>query len=207
MGHGRERRRLGAGERSSPSLGITLPIWRDKIAAEIARGGGNLAAAKARLSAEELDLAVRFAETAYAWREANRNADLYGKQLLPKARAALEAARAGYVAGAANFADLLEAERTLLEYHMNYAEAAGQREMVLAEMSLVILGRWPRTCPACCPTPPEPPGAAPARRVRRLTSEGGWHAYAACVGMQLAETPMRSTCLRKRRRHATRCSG
>jgi hypothetical protein len=47
------------------------------------------------------------------------------------------------VSGPTGFPDLLDAERTLLEYHMSRAEAAGQREMVLAEMSLVILGRWP----------------------------------------------------------------
>jgi outer membrane protein TolC len=126
-----------------PSFGITLPVWRDKIAAEISQGRSNADAAKARLSAEELDLAVRFAEAAYAWREADRAVDLFGNQLLPRARAALDSARGGYVTGIAGFTDILDAERTLHEYHINYAEAVGQREMVLAEMSLVILGRWP----------------------------------------------------------------
>jgi outer membrane protein TolC len=131
----------------TPSFGATLPIWRDKIAAEIASGSSALQAAHARLTAEELDLAVRFAETAYAWREANRSADLHGSRLLPKAKAALEAARAGYVTGTSTFADLLDAERELLEHHVLHAEALGQREMVLAEMSLVILGRWPTGVP------------------------------------------------------------
>ena len=131
----------------NPQLSMTLPIWRDKIAAEIASGSTALQAAQARLSAEGLDLAVRFAETAYAWREANRSADLHGNRLLPKAKAALEAARAGYVTGTSTFADLLDAERELLEHHVAHAEALGQREMVLAEMSLVILGRWPEGVP------------------------------------------------------------
>jgi len=140
----------------SPSFGITLPIWRDKIAAEIAAGQGRLSAAKARLSAEELDLAVRFAETAYAWREADRAVNLYSQRLLPKAREALDASRAGYAAGVVNlgFLDLQDAARTLLEYHLNQAEAVGQREMVLAEMSLIILGRWPQDVAALLPEPP-----------------------------------------------------
>jgi cobalt-zinc-cadmium efflux system outer membrane protein len=139
------------------SLGITLPIWRDKIAAEIARGRAGVDAAKARLAAEQLDLAVRFAETAYAWREADRNCTLYAARLLPKAKAALDSARGGYPAGMTPMADLLEAERTLLGYHLDYAVAAGQREMVLAEMSLVILGRWPEGVAALLPeAPPEP---------------------------------------------------
>ena len=131
----------------TPSVGMTLPIWRDKIAAEIARGSSGMTAANARLSAEALDLAVRFAETAYAWREANRNAELHGARLLPKAKAALAAARAGYVTGGSTFIDLLDAGRELLEHHMKHAEALGQREMVLAEMSLVILGKWPENVP------------------------------------------------------------
>ena len=126
-----------------PSFGITLPIWRDKIAAEIARGSSRTDAARSRLSAEELELAVRFAETAYAWREADRAAGLYGRNLIPKAQSSLDSARAGYVGGLSNFSDLLDAERMLLEYHLSHAEAVGRREIVLAEMSLVVLGRWP----------------------------------------------------------------
>jgi len=61
------------------------------------------------------------------------------------------------VAGTSGFIDLLDTERTLLEYHMNRAEAAGQRELVLAEMSLVILGRWPENVQ---PLLPETPSAA-----------------------------------------------
>ena len=141
----------------TPSLGITLPIWRDKIAAEIARGRAGVDAAKARLAAEQLDLAVRFAETAYAWREADRNVTLHGILLLPKARAALDSARGGYVAGTTPLADLLEAERACLQHHLEHAVAAGQREMVLAEMSLVILGRWPEHVAALLPEAPPAP--------------------------------------------------
>jgi outer membrane protein TolC len=138
---------------ASPSFGITLPIWRDKIAAEVAQGQGNLKAAQARLSAEELDLAVRFAETAYAWRETDRAVSLFGERLLPKAKDALGSARAGYATGLSSFNDLQEAERRLLEYHLSHAEAVGQREIILAEMSLIVLGRWPESVSPVLPGP------------------------------------------------------
>ncbi|MBI4832755.1 MAG: TolC family protein [Candidatus Lindowbacteria bacterium] len=127
-----------------PFIGITLPIWRDKIAAEIARGNAGISSAKAKLSAEELELAVMFAETAFGWREADRNVKLYGDRLIPKAKASLESARTGYSSGVGNFIDLLDTERMLLEYYMNHAMAVGEREIMLTEMSLVILGRWPQ---------------------------------------------------------------
>lgn len=126
-----------------PSFGVTLPIWRDKVAAEIARGSAGVGAARARLSAEELELAVRFAETAFAWREADRNVKLNDERLLPKAKDSLDSARAGYTGGISSFLDLLEAERTLLDYYLSRSMAVAQREMILAEMSLVVLGRWP----------------------------------------------------------------
>jgi outer membrane protein TolC len=147
----------------SPSFGITLPVWRDKIAAEIARGSTGVGAAQARLSAEELDLAVRFAETAYAWREADRNCTLYGTQLVPKAQGALDSARAGYAGGLTGFADLLMAEGQLHQYHMDYATAQGQRELALAEMSLAILGRWPQGVGPLLPENPESPAPVDAQ--------------------------------------------
>jgi len=126
-----------------PTFGVTLPVWRDKIAAEIARGGAELQSARAKLASEELDLAVMFADTMFAWRDADRNVKLYSEKIIPKAKAALESARAGYTAGVSDFTDLLETQKNLLDYQMSYVMAAGQREMVLAEMSFAILGRWP----------------------------------------------------------------
>jgi outer membrane protein TolC len=143
-----------------PMAGVTLPIWRDKIAAEIAQGRAGVGAARARLSAEELDLAVRFAETAFNWREADRNAKLYGDALLPKGQGSLESARAGYAAGNASFLDVLEAERDLLDIHENEAVAVGQREIALSELSLMVLGVWPEGVPGVLAPQPAPASGA-----------------------------------------------
>jgi outer membrane protein TolC len=108
-----------------------------------------------------LDLAVRFAETAFAWRQADRQVKLLGERLIPKAKAALDSARSGYAAGMSSFADLLEGQRMVLDYQLGYASAVGEREMVLAEMSLVILGRWPQDVTSF--VPPSLVGEAPSR--------------------------------------------
>src|SRR6185369_11404531 len=44
---------------------ISLPIWRDKIAAQIAEAQANKRSAAARLSAEQITLAVDIAERSY----------------------------------------------------------------------------------------------------------------------------------------------
>src|SRR4030095_5808348 len=86
---------------------------------------------------------VDFAERSYRYREATRNLELLEKQLLPKARQSLEVARSGYLGGQIDFFNLTDSERTLLGFELEKVEVATQREIVLAELSLVIQGMSP----------------------------------------------------------------
>lgn len=122
---------------------VSLPIWRDKIAAQIAEAQANKRSAAARLSAEQITLAVDIAERSYLYREATRNLALLDDQLLPKARQSLEVARSGYVAGQSDFFNLTDTEQTLLGFKLNKVESTMQREVVLAELSLIIQGMSP----------------------------------------------------------------
>ena len=78
-----------------PLGGVSLPVWRDKIAAQIAEAQNLKRVAEARLSAEQIALAVDFAEKYYMFCEANRNFALVQDALVPKARESLEVARIG----------------------------------------------------------------------------------------------------------------
>lgn len=130
-----------------PSLGVTLPIWRDKIAAEIAAAQARKGAAQARLSAEQIQLAVELADKSFLYREATRNLALLTEALLPRAWQALDAARAGYSTGQTEFINLLEAERALLELQLAEVDARLQRELALSELSLLIVGLMPPDAP------------------------------------------------------------
>ncbi len=126
-----------------PLGGMTLPIWRDKTAAEIAQAKANELSAKARLTAAQISLAVDFAEQSFAYREISRNLDLLENRLVPKARQSLEIARAGYLAGTIDFFNLMDTERTLLSFELSEVEARKQREIVLSKLSLLIAGEMP----------------------------------------------------------------
>jgi len=141
----------------TPQLGVTLPIWRDKIAAQIAGAQAEKKATVARLSSEQIMLAVEFAEKSFLFREANRNIELLTERLLPKARQSVEVAQSGYVSGKVDFLNLLDAERTLLGFQLSEVEARVQRELALAELSLLILGTPPTGAPVL------PPGAIPGK--------------------------------------------
>jgi outer membrane protein TolC len=126
-----------------PSLGVTLPIWRDKIAAELAAAQAREQAVRERLSAEQIELAVEFADRSYMYREASRNLEWIFQQMLPKSLHAVEVARSAYASAVAGFLDLLEAQRTLLEIRLAEIDASSQRESALAELSLLIAGLPP----------------------------------------------------------------
>ena len=146
-----------------PQATVTLPIWRDKVAAEIAAAQAGQRAAQARLTAGQINLTVEFAEKSYAYREANRNLNLLQEQLIPKAQRSLEIARAAYLAGKTDFFNLLDAERSLLEFRLSEIDARTQRELTLSELSLIIAGVPPTNAPLLPadaaktnPTPPAP---------------------------------------------------
>jgi outer membrane protein TolC len=130
-----------------PQATVTLPIWRDKVAAEIAAAQAGKRAAQARLTAGQINLTVEFAEKSYAYREVNRNLDLLREQLIPKAQRSLEIARAAYLAGKTDFFNLLDAERSLLEFRLSEIDARTQRELTLSELSLLIAGVPPANAP------------------------------------------------------------
>jgi outer membrane protein TolC len=82
-----------------PQGSMSLPIWRDKIAAQIAEAQAGKRAAEARLTSEQIMVTVDFAMKSYDYREITRNLALLRDQLIPKAGKSLEMARAGYMSG------------------------------------------------------------------------------------------------------------
>ncbi|MCC6322973.1 MAG: TolC family protein [Phycisphaerales bacterium] len=146
-----------------PTASMTLPIWRDKIAAEIAAAQGERRSSEARLSAEHISVAAELASMLYMYRESGRNATLFGVTLLPRARQSLDAARSGYASGRSSFLDVIDAERQLLEFELSNIEARTQQELAIASISLVIAGVTPEGAPVLPVTRPQPAQPTEAR--------------------------------------------
>jgi outer membrane protein TolC len=131
----------------NPQFSMSLPIWRDKLAAELAAAQAGKRAAEARLSTEQITLAVDFAEQAYLIREANRELTLLRERLLPRARQSLEVSRAAYRSGQAEFLNVIDAERSLLNFQLDEIAAQTQREIARAQLTLLIAGVPPENAP------------------------------------------------------------
>jgi outer membrane protein TolC len=131
----------------NPQFSMTLPVWRDKIAAEIRAAEADKHAAEARLTVEQIGLAADFAGDAFMVREADRELDLIRNRLLPRARQSLEVSRAAYRSGQVDFLNVIDAERTLLELQLDEIAMKTQRETAVAELSLVVAGIPPADAP------------------------------------------------------------
>ena len=142
---------------------MTLPVWRDKIAAGIAGAQAETRAATARLSQEEVELAAELAALLYLYRESTRDMELLEARLLPKGRQALEAARAGYANDKSRFSDVIDSYRQLLDFDLAFLEARTRRELALASLSLLIAGTPPPGSPL--PNPAERANPVPSKEV------------------------------------------
>jgi len=154
-----------------PQLSMSLPIWRDKIAAEVAQAKANELAARSRLKAGQIDLAVSFAEKLFACRETGRNLALLENELIPKANQSLETIRAGYQAGTMDFSSLTDAERALLDLKLEAAGARTDHEIALADLSLMVAGLPPANAPVLRNHPLDKPRSSPAMRDESAPSQ------------------------------------
>lgn len=130
-----------------PQFGITLPIWRDKIAAQIAAAESEKKSAEARLTQTQIYLAVDLAEKLFTYRETTRLITLLTEQLIPRARQSVEISAANYSSGKGEFILLIENWRILYDLELELVEARTRRELALAELELLIASIPPEGAP------------------------------------------------------------
>lgn len=126
-----------------PRVGVTVPIWRDRIAAEIAEAEAVRMAARADYSSAQLDLAREYALNAFGIREVTRNLSLVQQSLLPRQREILDLSQRGYQGGQTTFYELIAQQRRLLELELLEAEARAERERLIGRLYLSLLARSP----------------------------------------------------------------
>ncbi|OIN99886.1 MAG: hypothetical protein COX65_00520 [Elusimicrobia bacterium CG_4_10_14_0_2_um_filter_56_8] len=102
------------------ALGLTIPLWFSRQKAVVAEAGADREMAKAQYKAAGNELAASLREADIKARTNLRLLDLYRDSVIPQAEEALKIARSGYQADKTGFMDLLDAQRTLLDFRMDY---------------------------------------------------------------------------------------
>ncbi|MCR4296756.1 MAG: TolC family protein [Elusimicrobia bacterium] len=126
------------GRTSDAMLGLSLPLWFWKPAAMVAEAAAEKEMAEAELETARLTTAAELRTALVRVRTAQRLAESYKTSLLPQAESALSVAESSYQAGKAGFLDLLDAQRSLLNFKLEYYEFLADYERRVAELERVV---------------------------------------------------------------------
>jgi len=119
-------------------LSVSLPLGRAKYRAAEREAQARLAAARLDRADRENALSASLKAALFGFRDAERRTELYGNTLLAKARQALDVARQSFEAGKADFLDVIDAQRTLLEFDLAQERARASRAVSLAEIEMLV---------------------------------------------------------------------
>ena len=120
-----------------PTATVSLPIWRDKIAANIAAAEARRDAAIARVSAEQLNLAAELAQMLFMVREADRMLAYIDGTALPNLERGLAFAEVGAQSGMTGAAMISETRLMALDMRHERLELLRQRELTAVDLALL----------------------------------------------------------------------
>jgi outer membrane protein TolC len=77
-------------------------------------------------------------QTIYDIEDSKRKMDLYGNVLVSKAQELVQSSESAYRAGTIDFLSLIDAQRMLLKYQLNYDRAITDHQQSIAELEVLI---------------------------------------------------------------------
>lgn len=125
-------------------ISLNLPIWFGKYRAEENEARHRHLAALKRREDRKHRLSAALERAVYEYREAGNKIDLYRNTLIPKATESLDVARQAFIAGKADFLDLIDTQRTLLGFKLEVQRALADRPRRLAEIEMLVGADLPR---------------------------------------------------------------
>ena len=116
---------------------LNIPLWFGKYRAGIREAEAATRSSEQSKKQKENELLSELKMMLYKFRDAERKVGLYRDTLLPKARESLRVAQQAFTSGKADFMDLIEAERSLLDIDLSYEKAQTDQRVILAELEML----------------------------------------------------------------------
>ena len=120
------------------TFSVNLPLWREKYKAGVREAVARRLAASSRRSEASNQLASELQEALFEHRDAKRRVELYRATLIPKAKESLQASLGGFEQGEVDFLDLIDTERTLLEFQVALERALVDRATSYARIERLV---------------------------------------------------------------------
>lgn len=130
-----------------PTATVTLPIWREKIRANIAAAEARRDAAAARVNAEQLTMAAQLAQMLYMVRESDRMIAYIDTTALPNYERTIASIEAGYQAGMTGPGMIPETRVMALAMRLERAAALRDRENAVTDLLLMTADIAPAGAP------------------------------------------------------------
>lgn len=119
---------------------ISIPLWFGKYKAEKAQANARRSASEREFTHLRNQLVAELERVHFELRDAERRVELYALTLLPKAQQSLEVTEDAFTAGDVTFLDLVDAQRTLLEFELAHERALAGRATKYAHL-MKLIGR------------------------------------------------------------------
>jgi len=117
---------------------INLPIWRGSYKAAERQARSDVRKTKHKRNEVENTIVARAEQVLYDFEDSHRKIKLYGDSLVPKAEELLQASETAYQSGTIDFLSLIDAQRTLLKFQLQYERAVTDNEQKLAELEMLV---------------------------------------------------------------------
>ncbi len=120
------------------SVGINLPIWRNRYDAAVLEATESLLAARQNYRRMHNDIQLAVREEMVRLQTLTEQRRLFREVLVPQNEEALRSSEAAYRSGQAGVLDLLDSERTLLELRLMQARLDTDQWKALARLELAV---------------------------------------------------------------------
>ncbi len=120
---------------------VRLPLWFGKYRAEKNEARARVRASEERLADEKNRLRAEWELALFEYRDHGRRIELYDDVLVPRAGEMYETSTSAFMTGTADFLDLIDAERTLLEFALARERAAADRANAAAAIERLAGGK------------------------------------------------------------------
>ncbi|MFZ2146571.1 MAG: TolC family protein [Sedimentisphaerales bacterium] len=117
---------------------MNIPLWQDNYKAAERQAKADVRKIQEQRTDIENKILSRVFEVLYDIEDSQRKTHLYGDVLVSKAEELVQASETAYQAGMIDFLSLIDAQRMLLKYELDYERAVTNNQQKLAELEMLV---------------------------------------------------------------------
>lgn len=125
------------------AMSVNLPIWMNKQDAQLNEAENKVKSASRKRAGLERNLTAELELEIYKYQDAIRKVSLYRDSLTPKAEQSLGVSIEAFQSGTASSSDLIDAERTLIEFQLGYYQALAEQAKRVATIEYLVVWKFP----------------------------------------------------------------